>query len=458
MRLAALIVVVLLAAAATVIAGGEQPQPDPLLGTELPAMAVCPVQEGAGRSTRLMVLSTVDGPARLSSFAGGEETAHVDLVTGPEGLVAVDMVDVAAVGTVGSLVELPMLESAVGTLVTGPESVAAESCLSTPRQEFFITGGSTASEEEFELHLMNPYSGEAIVDMVVRSEVGIEATAALSSLVVPPRTSHVVDFTRVLPGREEISITIAVQKGAIFGAGRQRSDGASAMWNAVAAGQNNWHVPIPAGEGRTLLIGNPSGIEVDFQIDHFGPEGLEDALQGGIIEPRGRVEIDLDEISIEAGAIRVVATGPVVPVLTSRPGLAYTTGSDQVATLWLIPAARLEGVEAPEEDGEVPEEEEEAGDEENGEEGGEAEAQEGVATRARLVILNPEIDDVVVSYRPLGMAEVNEVELGAEDVVEILVDPADGYLVESTGPIVVLWVIERQGAAAFSIGVPLPDG
>ena len=449
MKLAGLVAVALLAVAAMMVPGGRQPQPDPPLGTEEPAVAVCAVQEGAGRSTRLMVLSTVDGPVRLGTFASGETAAEADFQTGSAGLASVDMVDVAAVGTVGALVELPLQESAVGSLVIGPESMAAESCAPSPLQELFITGGSTVSGEEFELHLMNPYSGEAIVDLVVRSEVGLETAASLSSLVVPPSSSTIVDFTRVLPGREELSITIATQTGAVFGVGRQRANGESALWNAVAGGQP-WYLPVPAGVGRTLLIGTPAGVDVDFQVDYYGPEGVEEVLETGTIQARGRVAIDLDTISQEAGAIRVSATGPVVPSLwiSTDPGLASTTGTEQIATMWLIPAAALQPDE-------VGEEEEAEADEEEAEE---AEEEEAVAVRARLVVLNPGLDDTVVSYRALGGDGAGEMDLAAEGVTEIVVDAADGYLVESTTPVVVLWVVERGGTGAVSIGVPLGDG
>lgn len=426
MKIVAMVVVVLLGVVAMAAPDPALPQPEAQAGREAPPVAVCALQEGSGRSTRVSVLSTVDGPGTLTAFAGGAVSATEEFQTGPSGSEVIEVVDVAAVGTVGSLVDLPVVSSAVGTVVTGAESLAVETCAATPQPQTFITGGSTISGLSFDLHLMNPYAGEAIVRLIVRSEVGLEASERLDALVIPARTSTIIDFSQVLSGREELSITIETEEGNVIAVGRQRKEGDGALWNAVAGAQD-WFIPVPqGGEVKTLFIGTPSNAEVDFWIDLYGPEGLEEAYQSGTIEPRGRVGLDLAAITEEAIGIKVLATGPVVPTLwiDTESGMAATTGLTEPATGWLLPGAGT--------------------------------LDEGLAT---LVVMNPGIEDTTVSLRPLGGdGLVTEIDLPAETVIEIELGLAHGYLLESADPTVALWVTQREGSAAVSAGVPIPDG
>ncbi len=426
MRYAALAVIVALAALGSVLPAAGDAVPMPVVGREDPAMAVCTVQEGSGRSTTLGVLSTVNGPVQLSLFTGGENAGTLETSTGASGSTQIPVGDIAAVGTVGALLELPSPMSSAGVLVTGATSFSAESCPANPSPDIFLVGGSTIAGESFSMQFMNPFAGEAIVSLRVVSEAGIESNERFDSMVIPPRSSQFVDFNELLPGRERISVSVTTELGRMYAVGQQEAEAESSVWNAVPPSQD-WFLPIPAGQpSRTLLIATPSSIDVDYQVDFYGTEGLEEALVTGVLPAGGQIELDLDEISEESSAVRVVSTGPVVPVLrvSSPGGLATTTGSVVEANRWLLPGASLQP-------------------------GGPASA----------VILNASIEDGTVTVRPLReRSTVRELPVLSDGIVELALEPADGYLIESTSPIVVMWIAATGSATAAALGVPIQDG
>jgi hypothetical protein len=396
------------------------------VGVEEPPVAVCAIEEGSGRTTAVAVLSTVDGPTRLTLFAGGKTNGTISQPTGPSGSIKIPVVDVAAVGTVGGLVEMPVSDSAAGALVLGAESMSAESCASVPTPQSYITGASTIGDRTFVLHLMNPYAGEAVVELVVQSEAGIESNDRFGSVVVPSRSSTIVDFTELLPGRETLSIGIETQRGRVLAVGRESIHGESAVWKAVE-GSQDWFLPIPGGPGpKLLLIGTPSNAQIEYQIDLYGPDGLEEAFISGTLEPRGVNKIDLAAITEETAGVRVISTGPVVATLwiDSEDGLAATTGSSIESTRWFLPGA-----------GTPP---------------------NGAAT---AVILGVGIEDGTVSIRPLNSAApTHTFDLPSDGVVEIALVASDGYLIESSQPMIVMWAGQGGGTRVAAMGVPILDG
>jgi len=175
-----------------------------------------------------------------------------------------------------------------------------------------------------------------------------------------------------------------------------------------------------------LLIATPSDTEVEYQIDYYGPEGLEEVYAEGTLSPRGQDSFDLAAITEEAVGVRIISTGSVVPTLwmNSESGLGITTASAVEAARWFLPGA-----------GAI------------------------VGGRASVVILSVGIDEAVVSVRSLRAGSlVRAINLPADSVVEIALETADGYLIESTGPIVAMWVTRRDGAGIAAMGVPILDG
>jgi hypothetical protein len=180
---------------------------------------------------------------------------------------------------------------------------------------------------------------------------------------------------------------------------------------------------VPAsGDDRKVVIASSADTEVQYQVDLYGPEGVVEGFEIGALPAHGQVEINLAPAGEGTVGVRVLSTGPVVASLwmETEAGIAATTGSVDPTTKWLLP-----GAGTPEEG------------------------------RAVLVVMNPGLEDVTVTVRPLRRnSTLTSYELGAESLLEIDLGAAVGYVVESAGPTVVMWMAERQGAGAVAVGVP----
>jgi len=372
------------------------------------------------------VLSSVNGQGRLSAFSSGTETGAVEFRTGPTGAVTIPASEAQAVANAGGLVEMPSDTTASGVLVVGPASRAAESCADIPAGRVFISGGSTASGALFEIQLINPYAGEAIVDLTVATDTGIESNDRFNAVMVPPLSAITLPMAEIIPGREAISVDIETTRGSVLAYGRQTIDGEIALWRAVPP-QLDWWLPVPEGAGtKQMLIASSESVEVEYQVDLYGPDGLVEAHATGVLEPSGGAVIPLAAITEEAVGVRVITTGPVVPALRidSAAGMSWTTASPVEANVWLLP-----GASAPP--------------------GG----------SGAMVIFNTGLEPATVTMRSLGESDlVRTLEVAAEDVVAVGLIAADGYRIESSGPVVALWTSGFQGAGTAAIGIPLQDG
>jgi hypothetical protein len=417
-----------LAAVVLVMPGSDPPQAEPAAAVDPPPVAVCPVEEGSGRSTTVGIASTTNGEGRLTAFAGGGSVGSTTFSTGASGSVAVSLADVAALGTAAGLTELPGSDSAAGSLLIGTESVAMESCVSTPVQQTLLAGGATVSDVQYQVHLMNPYAGEAVVDLIVQSESGLESVPELRGISVPSRSSFLLDLSEILPGRETLSITVETVSGSVMAAGRYGVGADVALWHSVAPALD-WHMPVPAsGSGGDLVISTGIAAEVEYQLDVYGPEGVVEAYQEGVVPSRGVTVVSIGELGFEvASAMRVVSTQPVAVFLrtASATGLAITSGAATTAPRWFLPAAGLAPGDA-----------------------------------GSTVVLNAGLDDasvVVTAHREESAAQRFVVPAGTVIEVPVFEGGANAYSVRGEGALVPLSVTATPTGTAYSIGVPLLD-
>lgn len=403
----------------------EEPQPGQAPGTAQPPVAICPVVEVVNQSTNIAVLSSVNGAGRLSTFAAGAESGSLDFRTGASGAVTMSAGDAGGVGITGALIEMPSETTAAASVIRGPESLAAESCADIPAGQTFISGGSTVRGSDFQIQLINPYAGDATVELTVMTEAGIESNDRFNSVIVPALSSIPLNLSNIIPGRERISANIETTRGSVLAVGRQVTDGEVALWRAVAPGED-WWLPVPAGVGiKQMIIATPEAGEIGYQVDLYGPDGLVEAHAEGVIEPRGNVTVPLASVTAEAVGLHVTTTGPVVPALRidSPQGLAWTTASPVTAPVWLLPGARSP-------------------------QGG----------SGSLVVLNAGIETITVSIRSLADETiVRDLDVDAEGVLVTNLAGANGYRVEATGPIVAMWTSQRDGAGSAAIGIPVRD-
>lgn len=422
------VIVAALTVGVLIIPSPAPPESGAAAAVDPPSVAVCPVEEGSGRSTTIGIASGVNDEGRFTPFAAGVSAGSAIFSTGASGSAAVSIAEIAPLGTGAGLAELPGPDVAAASVLVGAQSVAVETCVPTPLQQTLLAGGSTVSGHEYQVQLMNPYAGEALVDLIVQSESGLEAAPPLRGISVPSRSSAVIDLSEILPGRQSLAITIEVASGNVMTVGRFDAGADGALWHSVPPALD-WYIPVPsAGLGGELVISTGVAAEVAYQIDLYGPEGLVEALQEGLVPSRGATAVPLSGLGLgAASAIRVISTQPVAVFLrnVSETGVAITSGASAVSSNWLLPGAGL----APGGDG-------------------------------TAVILNTglEEDTVVVTARR-DQSAAQELTLPAGTVLEVpaIEGGANAYTVRGEGSLVPMWVTTTGTGSAYSIGVPIID-
>lgn len=426
MKYVAAIVMLVLAGAAVLLPAPAAEEPGSNPATEQPPISTCPLVSGSGRTTQVAVLSNVSGEGRLSTFSSGTETGSLDFITGGSGTVVLDAAEAGAVGVSAGLIEMPSATTAAGVLTAGETSRTAETCVDIPTGQAFLSGGTTASGAVFGVQLLNPYAGEAIVELTVTSDAGIESTDRFDAVRVPALSTVTLPMSEIIPGREEISVNVEVTTGSALAVARQTIEGRTALWRAVEPAQD-WWLPIPEGGGtKQLLLASPTNSEVEYQIDYYGAEGLEEAFESGVLDPRGQQRVGLAAISPDTAGLRVISTGPVVPTLwiNNSAGLALTTASPIDSPSWLLP-----GAHSP------------------------------VGGSGTIVILNTGLDEVSVDVRSLEETSLSRnFNLPSEGVLEVPLVGADSYRVEASGPVVTLWTSQIGSARTAAMGIPIQDG
>ncbi len=420
------LMVVVLAGGAVALPAVDSPQPAPAAPVDAPAMAVCAVEEGSGRATTIDVASAVDGSGTATAFAAGSVIGSAEFEATASTVSSIAMADIAPVGVGGALLELPGVASAATSLVVGADSLSIDTCPVAAGGDLILGGGSTLSDQRFEVELMNPYAGEAVVNFVVMSDAGLESNGALDSVIVPARSNILVDLAELLPGRDWMTVAIEVETGGVLAVGRLGIGSDSAIWNAVAPAQD-WYVPVSHGlESRQVVIAARDS-DVEYQIDFYGPDGLVEAFETGQVPARGQVIVDMGAVSPVVSAVRVLTTAPVGAFLriSNETGVALTSGTATPASTLLLPGA-----------GAVP--------------GG----------SGWITLLNPGLEDVSADVTILGSAPHTEaVSVAAGEVLEMPVSPegALGYAINGDGPLVASWSTALGGSIGLGIAAPIAD-
>jgi hypothetical protein len=422
------ILVAALTVGVLLIPSPAQPQADEAAAVNAPAVAVCPVEEGSGRTTTIGVATAVNGEGRFTAFAAGVSAGSTTFSTGASGSAAIPIAEIAPLGTAAGLAELPGQDVAAASVLVGAQTAAVEACPRTPMQQSLLAGGSTVSGERFQVQLINPYAGEATVDLIVQSESGLEAAPQLRGILVPSRSSAVIDLAELLPGRQSLSIAIEVASGNVMTAGRFDAGADGALWHSVAPA-TDWYVPVPSGgrEGE-LIVSTGVAAEMTFQVDVYGAQGVVEGFQEGVVPSRGATSVPLADMGLDgASAIRVITSQPAAVFLRdiSEAGVAITSGASTTASTWLLPGGGL----AP---------------------GGMGSA----------VILNAGLEEasvVLTARRADSVAREVNVPAGTVVQVPAIEGRANSYTVEGSVDLVALWVTNTDTGKAESIGVPIID-
>ncbi|HEX5938537.1 MAG TPA: hypothetical protein VFZ75_12750 [Actinomycetota bacterium] len=423
---------------------GPRP-PDPVAGPgSAPSGAwLCPHGGGSGLTVALSLANPGEDPvtARVTHLGSGPPSAPEEVEVPAGGTVRSDVApeDRGA----ATYVEFFGGWLAAGWMLTTEEGVAAEPCAADASREWLLADGTTQLAEEAYTIVTNPFSGPAVLDVVLyTADRPPVRHSDWTGVLLPARRSLALHLNDRLKGEPVVAVAIEATAGRVAAASLGVSDGTHVRstlgWLGPSAGAI---LPTMQGSGQTeLLVLSTADASIRFGVT---------ALTEGQPRPAG----GLTEQEHGPDAARVYAV-PVDPGPTALdvfsddaqlaaalralgPGedLGATAGAVSSANAWILLPASVGADASP------------GGVLVNGGEG------EIVATIELLPPQGgPAAAPATVTVPPHGTAAVPSELWEASPDAALLVRAEGGPLVALTA------ATSPQAADAFalSLGVPLP--
>ena len=383
--------------------------------------AACPVVTGRDARSEVLVATRLPGEIQFLTSSGGVVLTESESEARELSGLTFDVGAAVGASTVGLVIDLPE-EGAAASLVTSSDLVlAAAMCTPPVAGETAIAGLSTASGENLDLVLANPYANDAVVEIRTVSEAGADSASELEAVVVPARSVVTVDLAQLLPLRTRLSIRIIPERGVVHAAGVQSSPNERMVVEAVRP-SSEWLLPVPdTGTLPTITVLTTTGVDTEYTIDAFTDAGAFEAVATGVVPGDGQVVLDMDGLPDGTAAVRVVTDGDsVASVLIEGETIrAGSPGAPFSASTWVVPGAGGPG--------------------------------------AVLRLANTTGIDATVELRPLiNGGEIESLSLPAGSTALARVSgPGPGYIVQSDGDIFVSWSLAGESGFALGVGEPL---
>lgn len=406
--------------------------------------------------------------ARVTVVGGRElEPLDLELVLPPGGSEEVDLTaavlaqDPGATGAISAVVEIDGGEVLAEHSVSGLGSDRAP-CASNASNRWYVPYGSTVRPGARELLvLFNPFVSDAVVDLRFATDNGVRDPGEGEGLVVPGRSSVLLDITDSVTVSQVVATTATARTGQIVVDRLQQFDGTGddALRGLTVGGAQPdvapvWYVPGIRLEGarrERLVVQNPGTerAEVDVELFAHDPSvALEPFALS--IRPGQYATLDLDSVvPLQDPALTdvnvVVRTGNGVPVVVNRviavpetppdpttgavavPGVSATAGMTTPARRLVVGADLVPG-----------------------------------GTGSRLVVANPSTESIAVVALQLLDAGVRtdlpsiELAPGAAAVVDLdeLAEGPVAVVIDSSVPVVA--ARETVGITSRSISSAVP--
>lgn len=421
MRIVALVVVAVLAAAAFVVPQASRPVPRAPEASAPAPYTVCPLGEGARRSTALTVVGGEAGEVTANVFSGTEIQASGEVTMSETGTGVLEVDDLTGLARAPLLLGLDDPSRAVETVLSGA-GVAGAACSPGSADAQVVLGGATAEGSTYTLIVANPFAGSATVDILAASEVGAESDPALQGVVVPSRSLVPVGLDNVLPGRQQMSAAVVTSQGRVVAGALHETDNDFSASVGEQAGLD-WYVPVPGIENtrRSIVLFAPGTSEVPFQLDVYSSDGVVEAAYEDVVPAQGQAVVPAGELLEGAGMVRVVAAGPLTAglALAGESGLAVVPGVTTPAPTWMLPGA-------------------------------------GRVGDTVVHMFNPGEVDVTASLLSGTGNEIETVEVPASSTVQVaLPERSVGARLEADGDVVVHWTtVAEEGLAGDAAQAP----
>lgn len=313
---------------------------------------------GAATGSVVLANSTADARAAVVTVFAVEGPPQVVRVKVPPlGRASLRYADIVTTPYAGVSVEIDGGGVGVEQVVEGPLGQDAVPCVTAAGERWHIANGVTAKDATMLVAFLNPFPGDAIVDLSAATEEGPVAPGDLQGVVVPGRSVVVKDIGEHVRRREQVSVTAQTRSGRRLVVSRlQLLNGGGRSGLALtpgAAAAPAWYFPdgiVVPGITERYELYNPSDreavIELSLAFDATEVEPFELTIPAGrrlrfTLNDQERVPKDqphavtirsLNDVSVVAEqTVDAVAPAP-------RTGFFSTTGVRAPARRWVVPA------------------------------------------------------------------------------------------------------------------------
>jgi Family of unknown function (DUF5719) len=195
-----------------------------------------------------------------------------------------------------------------------------------PGTDFWFLGPGPVKAAAINLHLVNPDSQPAAVDVEIFTDTGPLQGNADTGIEVPATGSVVQPVSRLVPDARVVALHVRTSVGRVVAAVQT----AAVWWRASSAPATQVVVPgLPGtGRGRKLYLIDPGGSDAQVHVQAITPAGTyEPAGAGGIDVPAGSVvALDLPSLNGIPAALRLWSAIPVTAAVTAAGG-AFTAAA-----------------------------------------------------------------------------------------------------------------------------------
>ncbi len=195
-----------------------------------------------------------------------------------------------------------------------------------PGTDFWFLGPGPAKATAIDLHLVNPDSQPAAVDVEIFTDTGPLQGNADTGIEVPPGGSVVQPVSKLVAGSRVVALHVRTSIGRV-GAAVQAG---TVWWRAASPPASQVVVPgLPgAGGGRKLYLIDPGGSDAQVHVQAITPAGTyEPAGAGGIDVPAGSVvAVDLPSLNGIPAALQLQSAVPVTAAVAAGGG-AFTAAT-----------------------------------------------------------------------------------------------------------------------------------
>ncbi len=388
------------------VAPGAAPAPEFDLGagdhpdgaSAVPSAWYCPwVEAGDVIDSALAVASESDTEVDLTlldPLTNAEPTQFSFEMVGP-GATGVETGNLVRRGESPAIIEFSDGPAAGISMRWADGQIAADRCVVSVPNSWYLTGGATKTGTFTQLRLFNPFADNAEVTITAYSEFNLDLIPDLDTIDVAGRSWTTIDFEPYLPFRDELAIRVTTTSGLIIPVLVRTDEHGEAMWNGTALSEN-WEFPVAAPGGLEPFVAVMSGGKKDIvvTVDIVTEDGTLFGARSITLDDSAPASIPLGDLAAPPYGVRVTSTAPisatvvaVVPEFVPGPeeevggeggvpetttttagdaggggedggtdttlpveetfvrGIAGTTGSATADTSWIVPLDTLPGSE-----------------------------------------------------------------------------------------------------------------